>query len=75
MGSRFEGRLDYRCLAVLGGRRCQLLAGHGGDHARVPPGAVTCYRWDNAGREWLDPGDGTGSMSQYRLWWNALGCD
>lgn len=74
MSRRFDG-LDYRCVAVLGGRRCQLLAGHEGDHARVPRGTVTCHRWDNDGREWVDPGDGLGSMTKDRLRWNALGYD
>ena len=74
MTGRYHG-VDYRCLAVLGGLRCQLLAGHEGDHARVPRGDVTCHRWDDAGRDWVDPGDAFGSKAKDRLRWNALGYD
>ena len=74
MTERFHG-VDYRCLAVLGGHRCQLLAGHDGDHARVARGVLVCHRWDDAGREWVDPGDGLGSVPRDLLRWQALGHD
>lgn len=66
---------DYRCDGVHTSKRCQLLIGHVGDHARVPAGTLTCLRWDAASRPWIDPGDGLGSITQHQLQWNALGYD
>jgi hypothetical protein len=67
--------VEYRCAAIRGKRRCQLVAGHDGiAHASAAPGDKKCQRWDKSG-SWLDQGDRLGSFTAERLPWTALKYD